>query len=258
MLKSLAVIFRKVGLSTESHRALRFRCAKTSRRFIVVFYRASSAMRYVVVNVVDESEFAPKNPTLKKKLNSARQIEEPTDRPRKALPSLLTSALLPVQRLFGKWSAPEQAVEKAPPKQTTKTKASESREQRTPPPPPGGNPGDVFNIEEFNFNGWYCPCCGYGKDEPVEFRFVRCGRCNEYVCGARVRRMPDGKIFFRCHDKCGHSGILGEGKIGAMVGMGLDEKKPALLKDLASRQLNAGISAGPRALPSGTEEEKDS
>lgn len=58
----------------------------------------------------------------------------------------------------------------------------------------------VIPVEEFDFSGTYCPCCGSRQG------FVYCA-CGENVCGAG-RFMHDGQKHFR-HNKCGAEFKLG-------------------------------------------------
>lgn len=66
-----------------------------------------------------------------------------------------------------------------------------------------------FDLEEFQFDGFSCPLCGYGKTVPLTERtqFVKCGRCRELVCGKGISKSR-GSGVFRCHKQCGFEGEL--------------------------------------------------
>jgi ribosomal protein S27E len=64
---------------------------------------------------------------------------------------------------------------------------------------------DDIDIEALDFGGWYCPHCGHDGDTI----FVKCGRCRELVCGARVKtKFLSRKKIFECHDGCGRKGEI--------------------------------------------------
>jgi hypothetical protein len=57
-----------------------------------------------------------------------------------------------------------------------------------------------FNMGEFDWRELACPYCNN------EDGFVRCSGCNQNVCQARTRMLPDGRTWFVCHESCGNSG----------------------------------------------------
>jgi len=64
-----------------------------------------------------------------------------------------------------------------------------------------------FDAKDFDFSGWHCPHCGH-KERPL---FIKCGTCQECVCGTRVIKVTDTVSTFECHDGCRGSGeIKGE------------------------------------------------
>jgi hypothetical protein len=73
-----------------------------------------------------------------------------------------------------------------------------------------------FAADDFDFSGWHCPCCGHARGELMP-EFVRCSKCGEYVCGARIREIPGGGLIFACHDGCGGSGRV-EGTLTSYAG----------------------------------------
>jgi hypothetical protein len=75
-------------------------------------------------------------------------------------------------------------------------------------PKPASLARQNFDASEFDFGGWYCPCCGYSRDVPAYPKFVRCGTCKEYVCCGRVTRVSPGIETFECHDECKGGGRI--------------------------------------------------
>src|SRR4051794_26690628 len=41
---------------------------------------------------------------------------------------------------------------------------------------------------EFDNTGFACPLCGHSVDTNVAVSFVKCGKCNELVCGGRIHK----------------------------------------------------------------------
>jgi len=68
-----------------------------------------------------------------------------------------------------------------------------------------------FDASDFDWTDWFCPYCGH-KDT-----FVKCGQCQEVVCGGRVRELQDGTKSYACHDGCGSTGKI-EGHIESYKG----------------------------------------
>jgi hypothetical protein len=70
------------------------------------------------------------------------------------------------------------------------------------------NQTEEMNISEFDFDGWSCAECDSNASKTGS-EFVRCGKCNYFVCSGRVTVEPDGSSWFRCYDSCGKSGKIG-------------------------------------------------
>ncbi len=94
----------------------------------------------------------------------------------------------------------------------------------------------AFDAADFDFAGWYCPCCGYARAGEVEVPFVRCSTCNECVCGGRIIQIAGGLATFACHDSCGGGGRI-EGRIASFDGMTLEEPGSRLLAPLSRARL---------------------
>jgi len=60
----------------------------------------------------------------------------------------------------------------------------------------------LFDASDFDWTGWFCPHCGFKET------FCQCGKCGEYICGKRIRRLQDGTETFACHDGCGETGKI--------------------------------------------------
>lgn len=91
----------------------------------------------------------------------------------------------------------------------------------------------------FDWSAWYCLPCGYGKQGGNDF--VKCGKCEELVCGAGIREM-DGIRTFACHKRCGNTGRI-EGNIdsyGAHQMMPTGPSGPALGSGRTNPQLRGG------------------
>ncbi len=186
--------------------------------------------RFHIVNIVDEREFTAPEESRASGADQAVQLLSGSVR---RLIAPLSSAVIGstqlIRRLFS-------SVDRATPE--------DPHEDAAPAP---DDPGlEDFNIEDFDFTGWYCPYCGHGKTEPIHPRYIQCGKCHEYVCGARVERKPGGQTSFRCHDRCGGGGQLKDGTLTSLTGLGVDSLRPSRL-EAGQRKL-----PGPRpALPSG-------
>ncbi|HVO69986.1 MAG TPA: hypothetical protein VMT24_08075 [Aggregatilineaceae bacterium] len=234
-------------MDAESHRVLQFRCAETGRRFIVVFTRQHPASRFKVTNVVDEREVSEQEPDSR---SPTRLLEGSVQRMLVPVSAVVAEA----SRLFQRFlpSAPNpRAVDRTNPSPLAGSHSSGSGTRQSPPPPPRQAPED-YDPAEFDFSGWYCPCCGHGKATPARHQFIRCGRCHEYICGARVHDLADGRVAFACHDRCGNRGFLSGGAMKSLAGMGFDTQKSSLLENRSSvlPGKTGGTSAG-RALSSG-------
>jgi hypothetical protein len=186
-------------VDSENRRVLQFRCANTGRRFIVIFNRSQPDERFRVMTVIDEKDLTgqempaaawkPPKPKVSGRLESG-------------MPGLMENARNLLLPLLGK--------------SLTTQKMTHSEEKPHVPEP------QAYDMNEFDFTGWYCPCCGHGKGPGI--RFVRCARCREYICGGRITRVEGGQLF-KCHDGCGNSGILGGGTISSMSGIDFNMPK---------------------------------
>ena len=156
-------------------RELPFRCAQTGRRYVVEFGRYHPGSPYRVMDVIEEAQA----------IEVAREPTGPT-------PLLLKAPLW--QRMLAPFRGKKSSggVGKAA---AGSAKTSQS-----------------FNAHDFDFDGWYCPCCNHARAGKVDSIFVRCTDCNECVCGGRVTLTRKGDRMFTCHDGCG-----GGGKIGGTI-----------------------------------------
>ena len=70
----------------------------------------------------------------------------------------------------------------------------------------GGTAPTTFDLSEFDLSDFSCPLCGYGERTPLtgDVQIVKCGKCQELICGMRVSKVR-GSLTFRCSDKCGNS-----------------------------------------------------
>lgn len=58
-----------------------------------------------------------------------------------------------------------------------------------------------FDVNEFSFTAWRCPCCGNGS-------FVHCA-CGQNSCQAKIWRADDGRSYHKCEPGCGSVGEIG-------------------------------------------------
>lgn len=72
--------------------------------------------------------------------------------------------------------------------------------------PDSKNPFASYEANEFSWDGFYCPCCGYMGN--YSSNFVRCCDCKELVCGCRVTEDAQGDRFFECYPVCGCKGKI--------------------------------------------------
>lgn len=120
---------------------------------------------------------------------------------------------------------------------------------------------ETFKVDDFDFTKWHCLHCGLNLKEQVSICFVRCGDCQENVCGGRVR--VEGtwkqKQIFSCHDGCGSEGVL-EGRIESYDGSSIKQQsrinsKPQLgysSADRNSQRLTSGDKLQPNTLKDGS------
>lgn len=67
-----------------------------------------------------------------------------------------------------------------------------------------------LDAQEVDWSGWHCPICGYGRNGEGR-RFLQCGTCQEFVCGAKVRSVGQDIETYECHPGCEGSGqVSGE------------------------------------------------
>jgi hypothetical protein len=81
---------------------------------------------------------------------------------------------------------------------------------------PDGPAHTTHAAHEYDWSGFYCPCCGYiprGSDT----EFVQCGKCREFVCGESITKETTGTRYFRCYPTCGGEGVV-TGKIKEYAG----------------------------------------
>jgi hypothetical protein len=202
----------------EEFRALRFRCAVTGRRFVVVFSRLSQIARFQVKEVLDEKD----DRTLRRgttrppgNVEIDKLLRRPAWSPDRPLCQGLLTPYPDPPRLGGPSRSHNRvAVEHEPPGRRQPHHKAGMRS---------------FDIKDFDFAGWYCPCCGYGKGQIVHSRFVHCGTCGEYVCGGKIRQMPNGTYHFSCHSRCRGGGVLGQGTMTSLSGLNVDARGPDLL-----------------------------
>ena len=88
----------------------------------------------------------------------------------------------------------------------------------------GSGASNTFNAGDFDFNGWFCPCCGWNRDSRAKSIFVKCGTCGELVCGARVVEIAGGNSMFACHSGCGGSGTI-VGRIESYSGSSREQRQ---------------------------------
>ena len=72
----------------------------------------------------------------------------------------------------------------------------------------GNYAADIYDVHNF-----YCPCCGYAPENgPQQVFYVRCGSCQELICGGQVYNKLDSPTttvqWFVCHPACGHQSPL--------------------------------------------------
>lgn len=86
-----------------------------------------------------------------------------------------------------------------------------------------------FDVSEFAFAAWHCPCCGNRS-------FVHCA-CGQNSCQAKIWRADDGRTYHRCEPGCGSVGEIGTLRsVQASTGGGghtksrADSPRPALPK----------------------------
>jgi len=62
--------------------------------------------------------------------------------------------------------------------------------------------------DELDFSGLYCPICGWQGEG-----FIKCGKCNELVCGGTLRNVELGQEFKCC---CGEFLFIKPGSLGEL------------------------------------------
>jgi len=221
-------------MEAESHRVLQFRCAEKGRRFIVVFTKQPPSNRFRVTNVVDEQEVTGQDEpqsSIKLLEGSVQRMLVPISAVVAEAAKLIQNFLPASQNTRTIQSAKSAPIVKTTPKSPNPTGSTGASGSRTQPPPSSKRqPAENYDLSEFDFTGFYCPCCGHGKTA-VQHRFIRCSRCHELVCGARVKQTPDGRLAFACYDRCGNRGFISGGAMTSISGMGFDTQKSALLEN---------------------------
>ena len=203
---------------TPEVRELPFRCAITGKRFKVVFGRSDANHKYRVVHVAAEPVLeasADSSPSARPLLTRLREVflpskcDSPPDQTVLALespsnsPSSERSLLIRLREVF---------------------LPSKSRNLSGPVSP---SQSHAFDANEFDFSGWYCPCCGHSRDVPVYPPFIRCSKCNECICGARIIRVSPDVQTFECHDGCKNIGRIG-GQIESFDGASIAGAVPSV------------------------------
>lgn len=219
-------------------RELPFRCAVSGQRFRVAFGRYHPNHKYRVVHVSLEAvqQAPPAAPPsagslLTKLLDSfhdrGRIAHDSSESPRQAPPRLQSSSHSLLTRLR----------ESIVPQQSS---------QPLQPSNSGPRDSQAFDANEFDFAGWYCPCCGYCRDAPVYPPFVRCGTCDECVCCGRVTRVNASVATFECHDGCKGGGRLSGQLMTTLKGSPIDPTLPsAALADRSGLKPAAELPASP-------------
>lgn len=58
-----------------------------------------------------------------------------------------------------------------------------------------------IDITKLPLSEWFCPWCR--KKGQNAGGFIKCERCENYVCDGRSTRLPNGNRYFRCYEACG-------------------------------------------------------
>ena len=218
----------------EDRRVLQFRCATNERRFVALFSRKKPTERFRFENAIDEKDLTGQEAPAaawKAPVPQAPTLTPTANAPIAGLLQGVTNAL----KIFSR--------SKTDLASTKKTKAHQKHANRTTT--------NEFNMDEFDFRGWYCPCCGHNKHAPARVRFVRCSRCREYICGVGVIQIDDEHLEFNCHERCGNRGDLGFGTLSSMKGVDFDIPIPSELKGGSGK-----LPAPPSLLNSGKDKQK--
>lgn len=197
-------------MSFSEYSALRFRCARTGQRFTSVFGRYSPSHRFQFVeNREGTPDPSPLAGLAQKAMGLAQQLKAKAP----ALLSASSALLRPV-------------------------KPGQMEVDITPAPAAGPKlvPGS-FGVGAMDFTGWSCPHCTHGQTRFLApTLFVRCGKCGDYICGARVRQV-NGETVFACHDGCGNTGAV-QGTITSYDGATVDARSNPRLKGEGQKQLS--------------------
>lgn len=97
-----------------------------------------------------------------------------------------------------------------------------------------------YGANEFSWQGFYCPCCGYADNS--DHSFIRCGRCGELVCGSRVSKDVAGKLHFECYPSCGGHGPI-SGKIESFGGDGGVSRQTANTQKISGAKIAGEITS---------------
>jgi hypothetical protein len=186
--------------TAKEYRTLQFRCAETGKRFQVSFSRYSPKHKFQIVFIEDEDS--------NRVYNVSREVAS------------TSSTLMNTNRPDSEEYYPA-TVENPRSPQSFETPVTEP--EHVPSKTTSDRPGSAhsFQVTDFDFSGWYCLHCGHAQHGTVLHMFIECGKCGEYVCGARVRQIEGGAILFACHDGCGSGGRI-EGQIAAYTGTIID------------------------------------
>ena len=185
--------------SAPEMRELPFQCAATGKRFKVAFGRSDANHKYRVVHVSAEPVLeasADSQPSARPLLTRLREVFLPKKSDESPDQTVLAIEA-PSNSQLSERSLLTKLREVFLPSKSEKPSALVLQSQ-----------SHAFDATEFDFSGWYCPCCGHSRDVPVHPQFVRCGVCKECVCGARVIHVsPDIKTY-ECHDGCRSTGRI--------------------------------------------------
>src|SRR5258706_11563016 len=195
-------------LDSENRRALLFRCANTGRRFVVIFSREKPIERFHVVQAIDEKDLTGQEMPAAAWKPTTQQATKHISEARTPILGFLQRGTYAL-RIWGRLRG-EAVIQK---------KAEPEKDQAR------GSTTNEYNMADFDFTGWYCPCCEHGKLSKGSIQFVRCAHCREYVCGGRVVKVDNEHQQFNCHDRCGYSGILGGSTLSSMAGIDFNVRK---------------------------------
>lgn len=101
-----------------------------------------------------------------------------------------------------------------------------------------------LEADDLDWSGWHCPICGYGRTA-VPREFFRCGECQEFICGAKVRTVGSDIQTVECRPGCNGTGRL----TGQIISYPGTMKSPDLLGAPAPVIRLPGANAGELSQP---------